>query len=865
MSLEISIITNNKLQKIANKVDSNKNGYLDKSEIFNFTKEVNSSGDTTLKDDFKAAMQLYFMSENAQQPKDNNAEGVAGAENGAENGAAGETNAGSATTKKAAPEKETKEQKTQRESKENFIDGTIHEWIKNEKVTPSRNGETTLENITLDNLVETLREIYGHEDYRSVIDEVQKLIEYANSCGLNSKSEIDNLEKKLKKMDGVTRFQKNIADSIVDLAKEKQVQKEAKVLKEIYDALVNNMKKDETKNYSTLLEKVKEEAKKRNLDCSYYLTDAFKVLQGAVAMDVENDVRAKLGNMNHIELSAKIAVVKGEHLVNKSVRDKSKNNNKYNIDFSKDITEADLKKYLVTLYPNDKFAEKVINNMKDLLRTVTNNQNIAKTRDLKLKTLTEADLKTELGNDLYHKLKACGFLDTCVVPNTNPQQYDLSEVSVLLQAAVGADGEKDPYGDPKMSEAYGAIQILEDKFNNGDITEDNLNKLMKLCNIPDAPKSRDFKDIFANARNDAIAGGVIGGILGSINITAQVGAKALAEAGITTAVAGAGVSVMVSLAPAYATAVAPIALDALLNLIIGVEKKEQTCFDYKEAEGKTIQEYIEKVAKDEKGEKAQAIAVLAKMYHQAYGEEWNTKFVEDMKIAAGNDALKCLELEAAWKEITDKLIDKIKKNEEASKEVVTEPKQEVKDQQDSITTVGPVTHDWEKYRYSWQAIIYAYYPDLFEGKSKEDIYHMMNALTDIFRKEHKIGKREGLPKETAYVLKPINYNGQTYYPKAADSKRIEDAASKEWFGYKSSWYAGTWEWSTQGNASNKEDQVYTATRTSDGKTNSNKNQEEAQNYLIPEGKDGIRQIVDISNVDGTTRRVVVEPIDKTQK
>ena len=448
--------------------------------------------------------------------------------------------------------------------------------------------------VTVAKLVETLRNEITGDDYKAAIDQIEKALAGAT---FDSKSDIDKLEKTLKKA-----LPNKTANAIVDLAKKEQIRKEKEVLIKIYD----NVKATE-KDYTKIIEAIEKEMDSREISgVSYYSKEAFKALEAHIADDVKRDSHKAMLNM------------KSEDFANKE-----------------EVTEKDVRKKLkANVSDDDKFSKETIDDMKAFAGVTARGINIAKTSEI-LKAVDMKTLEKELSTETLN------FLKTNFLKDNGTGKYDLTKISNAIASAIGADNEMNYYEDLKASEIQEAINnvngVLELKQPNG-IGEKHLKELMKLCNIKKAPKDRSAKAVLGNVRDEAITAGIVAGALSTVSIkniaVAEIPGQVLAIAKQTISGAPLGLAI----------GGASIALDALLKYIFGVEKGERTCFDYDAASGKTIQEYIDYLSRTEEDEnKAKAIAVLAKLYENKYGENWNTEFVKDMKELAGNKTLNCLE------------------------------------------------------------------------------------------------------------------------------------------------------------------------------------------------------------------------------
>lgn len=677
--------------------------------------------------------------------------------------------------------------------------------------------------ITLANLVEELKKDNQNPVYTTVINEVNEVVKFAQEEKFNSKDEVKALEDKIKDNKNFNEFQQDLANNIVKLAKREQIYKETEVLTEIYDLVVKAEKEGSEVNYTERLNKVKAQMKEQKLtDKSYYSDEAFEAVEAKVAEEIRTWAKRELINLEYNKVSA---------------------------EKKKDV----LKLILNKLPETDKFAKTVIEKMEDFASVETNRMNRERRRE-ELKAISKSEIEKGLKKETYSLLKRNFLSEESKNYNKEKKTYDLSILSDAIRIVVGADEEMNTYGDYKRSEVQEAVTTLKTLLERGDLEEKHMKDLKDFCRIPDAPRSREAKEVFSNVRDEAIAGATIAAALAPAKITNI----AIAE---VTGIASSVAKQVIKFAPMAAAAIpVEIGLDALIKAIIGVKKDEETCFIYEDAKGKSIQEYIKHLELTaESEEQANAIAVLAKAYEAKYKENWNTKFIDDMKEAAGNDpVLNCKEFRSAYPRLFDKL----------ELEPIAEEKPPVtptvKEENVKITTTENVTHTW-KAGQSWQAMVLAHYPEAFNGMTYDQIKAKIKPFVDAFRRSQGIGFRQGLPVNQTVAFKEITVNGITYKPVQADEETIKKCTSNEWFGYKSSYFTDNWNIKTEGNAKVNGQKVYTSTRNSDNATNTGNNEKATQDALIPEAEENTKITVEITSVDGSKRQEIVNPLKKENK
>lgn len=474
--------------------------------------------------------------------------------------------------------------------------------------------------VTVANLVETLKRDIPGADYQASITKIENALK---DIKFTDKKSVEKISKTLKDKG----LSKDLANAIEDLAKREQVKKEKDELRTQYDKIVAAEEEGTKTSVSDRLEKLKTKIDKdlKWAGNSYYSTDAFKALEADLAKEVAEEQQHKMSGMTAKDFGGK------------------------------EVTRKDVTTKLKSETTNDKFSKQVVKDMKDEARVVSNRINEAIAFE-DLKAISRKDLIAALG-DGNTGIETFNFLNNGdKLINKETGKYDLTPISKAITKAIGADHEINSYEDFKASERQQAInninELLDLKQPNV-IDDSHLEKLIKLCNIAKAPKDRSAKTAFHNALNEGIAGTALaslGAVKAEAVAVAEVGSIVVAEAG-----AKATIGWWAAGAP-----IVEIGLDALLNVIFGVENGERTCFDYeavknKDGSNKTVEEYEKTLASTENEEKRTAIIMLAKAYETKYKEDWNTHFINDMRKIAGNKALNCLEFSSAYPTILEGL------------------------------------------------------------------------------------------------------------------------------------------------------------------------------------------------------------------
>lgn len=607
MGLDISKIVNAELKRIAYLKDDG-DGNLNKEEFKLFKEDAAKSNVSA--EDFNQAMGLYV------------------------------TNPSSSSKKVEV----TKKDNSKLSKYEKECQNTILENIKDYKDSKT---------VILSNLVDTLNKNYSNSDYAKTLKEVEEVVTYALSTNFDSKEDVKNLKKKIKKEENFNKFQKSLADEIVDLAEKEQIAKETSNLVAVYIGVKGE-------NYTDKLKAVKEILKNNNLkNESYYSDEAFDGLEAHVASEVKQWAQNEMMNLDY---------------------------NQADFDKKKEIIKTIKKK----LPESDKFARNIVDKMDSYAGVELRRLNYERNFNTKLPSISKEDLRDELGKSTFHVING-NFLDT--VKNENGT-YNLQTLADIIKGAIGADWEMNSYEDAKKSEMQEAIDNLKGLIERGDLKESQVEKLKKLCKIEDAPKSRNVKEAFlGDIEKSATRGAIIGTALGFIDI------EQLQEVNesIVNVVQQQSVKVPM-LASIPAAIAAEFVLDGVVNLIFGMEKGERTCFNYEDATGKSIGEYIEHLGRTESEDKAKAISVLARMYYEKFGESWNTEFVKDMNELAGNDVLNCKEFFMGKLKLSQKLKDVPPKQGPKPEEHVYDTKEtaEVLPEYEEVPTIDARRSSWSK-------------------------------------------------------------------------------------------------------------------------------------------------------------------------
>ncbi len=603
MGLDISKITNAELQKLAYKHDGDNNNVLNAEEFAIFKQEALQQ-DGINPEDFNQAMGLYKT----------------------------EVAVATEPTVQEPSKKERKAAKKALESRQNDIKDDIKALIEGEK--DARLGEDS--RVSLNNLISKLQAKNTNSDYAEVIADVQEVVNFVNGK-FNNKKEVEALEKKIKKNPDFNKFQKDLAEKMVELAKREQINKEAEVLVGIYEEIKAD--KNNAQNFTGYLNKVKTEMESRNLkDVSYYSDEAFKALEEVVIQDIKE-----------------VSKNKRKEMIREGAEHDSEN----------DVKDA----ILDSLPETDKLARKVVKKEKDI-NGVTGRWLDRDRRAEDLEKITEKELRKELGDELFNILNR-NYLHT---KKNEDGTYNVRDLSDKMFERVGYDVWMNMSDDTQMSELQGVKNELK-VLTGRDLSDKDIKKIMKLVHIKKEPKDRNF----VRAVKDSIIPGLAGAIAGasayskldvtqrvrlnmdsstatdmiaqlkaaginpstSVNedgtITVTVLQKVLQDNRALAALAGAGIGVLTG---------------TIANLIFGMENNEKSCisiadFDLTDERYTNIDNYEKYIRETQPEAKADLVVALAKTFKEEYGDDWAKEYDSMLKKFAGRGSvLNCLELRA---------------------------------------------------------------------------------------------------------------------------------------------------------------------------------------------------------------------------
>ena len=698
--------------------------------------------------------------------------------------------------------------------------------------------------ITLDNLVEKLT-AKNPSGYASVIADVQEVITFVRGTEFDSKKQVEALEKKIKNNKDFNKFQKDLAENMVELAKREQINKEAEVIEGFYKDIKNDKKN--AQNFSNYLKLVEDEIERSGLkDTSYYSEEAFEAVKFIIEQDAANIADQRRAQM--IENGS-------DNVSGKKVKEELLN------------AASETDKVYKNVVKKQEEENNLVGRWLDKDRTAED-----------LEKISEKDLKEQLGSDLFNVMRK--YLDDPARKNADGT-YNVRDLSDKLFERVGYDVWMNMSDDTQMSELQGAkneLKILTGR----DLNEKDIKKIMKLVHIPREPKDRNFM----RALKDSIIPGIAGAVAGasayqSLDVTqkVQLNMDASTAKDMIAQLQAAGINPDVSTGidgkitvtvlqrvlqdnralMALAGAGIGVLTGTLMNLIFGMENNEKSCisiadFDLTDERYTNIDNYKAYIKEVQPEAKANLIIALVDTFQAKYGDDWAKHYDSALKKLAGRGSvLNCLELRGGElvtvkpaKEIKD---DTVKINEETD-EITTERLTDEK-----VVTV-PLIWTPDK---TWQGVVATFYPEAVKK-------YGMKPVVDAFRKAQGISFTSGIPVGRTSHIDVLEVKGEKFAPKTDDyEKRLAGNLTDDTYGWNSKYFNKNWHIKTKGTSTptskERKDEIelgYKATRHSDGATSTNKNQRAAQDALKPEAKENTKITVKVIDADGTVREYVID-------
>ena len=572
-----------------------------------------------------------------------------------------------------------------------------------------------------DNLMNTLRKELTNPDYADDLESVENLLEKIKEAGYGSKKDIDKLSRQRNQIkeqaangNEVARGYVKVYDAVVEVAKADVLAKEIKDIINIYNEV-------KTGHYTNDEKAVKDKLRERKLLNTSYYREAFK------------EFKKYLENDKVDELYASLAKAKGE--TRREVKQEV-------IADHKPVEQAAGKK--------DVSYRQTVRRHKDEEAATGRYNKVYHTME-ELKKVSADELKKVLGKDLFIKLDA-SFLSS----HKNPDgTYDVSEVSkALIYAVSPTDPMMNRSEDEKTSEMFHARAAIGKTMGlpMDNISNEEVKKIMDLCNVPMEPRERKLLK-WGDFISNLITGGVSGG-LGAysasavLNVTQSVTLtmdtelatdmmSQLASAGINYTANNVGgettVSILqevfvdprfINVLEGLATGLGVAILTTVVkDLLIGENQKyEKSCISLND-EGQNFTSFKEFVewAQNKYPERARSLELMARIYTKPGTDEFDGKamYEEFRNIAGRGSNLNCLEGVMAM--IKGRKPEPVKptKAPEPKEAVVTKHTPEV---EQNVETEWDKTHIHKrKYGDGWPNILQAYYPELNISEDPEEM------------------------------------------------------------------------------------------------------------------------------------------------
>jgi hypothetical protein len=333
-------------------------------------------------------------------------------------------------------------------------------------------------------------------------------------------------------------------------------------------------------------------------------------------------------------------------------------NNIYNaeLDGNTKITEKNVRNEILKGYEGNDDAKSLLNGeLEHHVEIQVRKLKIEKRKD-ELSDISDVKLASELGGELANKLEK-------LADKNDNGNLDLTPIIDNVEAKIGDDYELNDYHDKELSEIRAILLAMNGNDKDEVFTASEVKKLVNYFEIEKVKNTGFFK---RGADKAVLEGAVLGAVGAMGRLEVEQITNIVSDWGTVSSIQ----TTLLQLGPVAIPAgiATTVLLNSISNLLKGDGDEESTCFAYMEASEKTIDEYTQTVQSSYPKEKANAIILLANMYHEAYGEKtWNSEFINDMKNAAGNTILNCKEFSAAIPELTEKLENAIKAKREKEK------------------------------------------------------------------------------------------------------------------------------------------------------------------------------------------------------
>ena len=592
------------------------------------------------------------------------------------------TAATSVTETKVEKEVMTPKNKTARKA----VEDSITKYAKSQKLVP-------------EDLMAALKAEFKNPEYASTLADVEKIVNTVIATDYNSKEDIESIKKEIKKQDKLDKFQEDVLDQVVKMAKTEQVAREANVLVGLYKEA--KAEQGENVNFTKLEDAVKNKMEERGLkNESYYSDEAFDELKKYIAGD------------SKIVHDERIKTTQGETL--------------------KDVKE-ELKSEVAK---GDRVATKTINGNKASQNTAARH-NRYESNYVNLGQVSEKYLIDELGEKLYEKLNRSYLYEH----QNEDRSYNVRSLAEKILYRAGYDYVVNQSKDIEASELRN-IQVELKQLTGQDFSEGEVKKLLKLSAI-DREKN-DRGKALAKALPLGTLPAAIAGFLSSakLNVTQTVNiTMASSEASkiiedlksqgitadtvnLTDGQVGIRIRQEVLKDPralnTLMSAGIGILASAVLALIFGEGKEfEKSCialadFDFKNERYTDFEQYKKYVKERYPEAKANAIIALAELCKDENGKLDAAKYDSMMKQIAGvGSNMNCAELKGGSLYATD-IVTKTEKEEQCEEGedcnvIITKEKAEDKEITEDLTKIHNTT-----YGDTWQGLVEAYYPDLIE-------------------------------------------------------------------------------------------------------------------------------------------------------
>lgn len=686
MGLDVSKITNAKLQRLAYEKDTNNDNNLNADE-FRMFKEEASKLENISDNDFNQAMGLYVSNPNSEE-----APAVADVE---------------ATEAKPEAKKLTRAEKKENKEMQNALSRNIASYAK-------------MDGASLDYVKEQLEKAYDGDDYNEVLTSVTDLINKVQSTEFKTKEDVKAIKKAVNK--GLNGFEKGILNDLVKIAEKEVISKEAIALVETYAGLVE-AKGDEKINYENILEEITNSETYKNTS---YKKEAMELVEKVIAGDVEYEnllTRQGLVNDGQHDMTTK-------KLVSDAIAATHSKDDKIAQKVSGSKSEKADDGIVARYEKKEKIKEEVLQSIsKEDLRKALGGDLFQKLNASYLKECRNEDGSYDLReiSDIISK-----YIGYDLLMNTSEAPEISEETHTIRGLNAKINPEKIPGNDIKPSELNKLMKLcgLEKAPRDRNFGRAALNSLIpglagaltglnsptleysKTTNIKLGVVSEEYvKEIIELLGKENVENVLVDEVTGAV--TLNLSKRIVIDARLLTSLAGAAIGVLTGL---------------VLNLAFGMDANEQACFSqtieaFNDPENRDIHKFEEKLRESVGAKQADVIMELVKVL-EAQGKDWYDEINKQLSLMGGpGSEANCLE-GRGYQILSGATTKETPAEETPAKEAPVEetPVEEepVAETPCEETYCAAIVSDETKihnttYGDTWEGLVKAYYPNLIQA------------------------------------------------------------------------------------------------------------------------------------------------------